>query len=125
MKLSVCRKLNAVGLHRAAKKQRRFLERVGQVGDDHFADGFAERAVEHETERALGVVLANQNDRALKKRTAQIAAVQQQFAFEKFLRLAHCQCNVHHEFQLAKNKPPANRRNKKRTRNKIPVFLLS
>ena len=44
MKLSVCKKLKRGGLHRAAEKQRRFLERVGQVGHDHLADVFAERS---------------------------------------------------------------------------------
>src|SRR5277367_1243887 len=78
------------GLHRAAEKERRFLERVGQVGGDHLADGLAERAVEDEAERAIGIMLADENYGVLKKRAAQIAAVQQQFAFEKFLRNAHC-----------------------------------
>ena len=90
MKLSVCRKLNARRLHRPAEEQRRFPERVGQVGHEHLADLVAGGAVQHQAERALGVVLADENDRAVKKRAAQTAAVQQQSAFEKFYRLAHC-----------------------------------
>jgi hypothetical protein len=35
-------------------------------------------------------VFADEDDRAVKKRATQTAAVQQQFAFEKFSRLTHC-----------------------------------
>src|ERR1019366_339477 len=72
------------GLHRPAEIQRRFLECVGQIGDDHFADGLAERTVEDETERAFGIVLADEDDGALEERTAKLSAVEQQLAFEKF-----------------------------------------
>jgi hypothetical protein len=75
MKLSECRKLNAVG--------------CGQVGHEHLADLVAGGAVQHEAERALGVVFADENHRAVEKQAAQTAAVQQQSAFEKFSRLTH------------------------------------
>ena len=76
-------------LHRPAEEQRRFLERVGQVGHDDCADLVAGGAVEHEAKRALGVVLADENDGAVEKRAVQLAAVQQQLAFEEFSVRAH------------------------------------
>src|ERR1039457_4578219 len=76
-------------LHRPAEKKRRFPKPVGQVGHEHFTHLVAGGAVEHEAKSPLGVVLANKHHRVMEKRTAQNAAVQQQFAFEEFRRFAH------------------------------------
>ena len=54
--------------------------RLGQVRDDHFADVVAGSAVEHQAERALGIVLADEHHGTLEERAAQLAAVEEQLA---------------------------------------------
>src|SRR5258706_4425005 len=76
-------------LHRAAQKKRRFLQRIGQVGHDQLAHLAAAGAVQHQAKGALVIVLADEDNGAVKKRTQQVAAVQQQLAFEGFFLVAH------------------------------------
>jgi len=84
MKLSAWRKLNAVGCTGPAQKQRGILKHDGQIGHDqlpHFATAGNGSAP---AECALGAVVADENNGAVKKRAGQIASVQKQFAFENF-----------------------------------------
>jgi hypothetical protein len=76
-------------LHGSTQVKRTFLERGGQVGNDHFPDFTAGGAVEDEAEGALGVVLADEDDRPLKKGAVQLAAVQQQEALQELWRVRH------------------------------------
>ena len=67
-------------LHRAAQKQRRGFDPFRQIGDDEFAHGLAERTVENQAERAFRIVLADEDDGALKIGAAELAAVEKQLA---------------------------------------------
>ena len=77
------------GLDRAAEVEGRIPEGIGQVGHDHLANLASERAVEHQAEGAIGVVLADEDDRALEKRAAQLPAIQQELALQKFRFVRH------------------------------------
>jgi hypothetical protein len=77
-------------LHGPAKEKWRFLQCAGEVRDDGFADLILGGSVEDQAEGALGVVLANQDNRAMEKRAAQLSVVQNQLAFERFLGVVHC-----------------------------------
>src|SRR5882724_12275499 len=92
------------GLHRAADVEGKFLERLGQVSHDHLANLAAGTPVEHEAESAFGIVLADEDDGALEKRAAQLPAVQQQLAFQKFFRVTHAHPNLHHFLYSCKSK---------------------
>src|SRR5882724_11123906 len=92
------------GLHRATDVERKFLERFGQVSHDHLANLAAGTPIEHQAESAFRIVLADEDDGALKKRAAKLSAVQQQLAFQKFFRVTHAHPNLHHFFQSCKSK---------------------
>jgi hypothetical protein len=57
----------ASGNKLTAEEQRGLPERVGQVHHEHLADLAPGGAVQHQAEGAFGVVLANQNNRAVEK----------------------------------------------------------
>lgn len=70
------------GLDGAADEKWQFFNGVRQIGDERFADFVFARLREDQSESALGVVGADQNDGPMKNRPAQLAAIQQQLAFE-------------------------------------------
>src|SRR5712691_6016249 len=76
-------------LNRSSEVQRAGFKSIGQVSNDGFTDIGAAAAVEHQTEGALSIVLANEDYGSLKERAAQLAAVQEQLAFQVFLGLGH------------------------------------
>src|ERR1041385_1140049 len=76
-------------LNRTAEVKRKLLQCVRQVRYDHFAHIAAGRAIQDEAESAFGVMLADQEDCSLKKRTAQLTAVEQQLSFQECLRFRH------------------------------------
>jgi hypothetical protein len=50
-----------------------------------FADVVPRGSVQDQPERALEIMLADQDDAALEERTLQLAVIQQQLAFERFV----------------------------------------
>ena len=76
-------------LDRAAQIQRATFKRLRQIRDDHVAHLVARRAVEHQAERAFGIMLADNHHCALKERAAQLPAVEQQLAFQEFRLRCH------------------------------------
>jgi len=74
-------------LDRATEKKGLVAQLLGKIRDDHVAQFVAARAVKDEAESAFAIVLADKNDGALKERTAQLPAIQQQLAFEIFANL--------------------------------------
>ena len=63
-------------------EQRLVLERQGEACDERLADLVARAAIEDEAERAILVVLAYEDDRAVKKRARQLPVVEEQLALE-------------------------------------------
>src|SRR5438445_1723933 len=76
-------------LNGSAQIERLFPERIRHVRHDHIADVFSAGTVQHQPQGALRIMLADQDDGAMKKRTAQFAAVEQQLAFQRFEVLCH------------------------------------
>src|SRR6266853_479398 len=76
-------------LHRSAEIKGTTFKLLRQVGDDHFTDVVARAAVKHQAEGSFSVMLANQHHRALEERAAQLAAVQEQLAFQELFQLRH------------------------------------
>ena len=72
-----------------AEKKGLDFQLLREVGDNHFAKFVAAGTVENEAEGAFRVVLADEDDRALEKRAAQAAIIQEQLAFEIFINLTH------------------------------------
>ena len=83
------------GLDRTTEEKRKFLQGIGQIGDDHFTDVAAGSAVQDEAESAFGIVLADQQNGALEERTLQLAAIEQQLSFEECLGVRHTAVKSH------------------------------
>ena len=66
-----------------------FLDGFGKVRNKDFANFVWAGLIENEAESALFVVLANENDRAIKKRSAQLSAVQEQLPPQRLEFLRH------------------------------------
>ena len=64
----------------AAEKKRLLLEHGGQVGHERFADLVFRGAVEHQAKGAFGIVLADEQDGAVKEGALQLAVVEEQLA---------------------------------------------
>src|SRR5262245_48101272 len=77
------------GLNWAAQVKRTALECLGKISDNHVTCIATGTAVQYQTECSLGIVLANQNHRSLKKRALQLTAIEQQLPFQKLTRLRH------------------------------------
>ena len=71
-------------LHGAAEKERLVLQRVGQIRDDRLADFLVRRPVDHQAERALRVVLADEDDGAVEAGAGQLSAIEEELAFQRF-----------------------------------------
>lgn len=87
-------KTQSSGLDGATEEKRLFFERVGQIGDDHFANFISAAAIEDEPERAFGIVFANEDNRVMEKRAVELPAVEQQLSFEIFWDLSHARANL-------------------------------
>ena len=69
-------------LHRPAQMQGQILERVWQISHHHFTHLVATGLIQHQAERAFGIMLADEHDGAVEVRTAQFPAVQQELPFQ-------------------------------------------
>src|SRR5664279_2630685 len=76
-------------LDRPAEEERAVLQGLRQIGDNRVADALARGAVEHQPERPLRVVLADEDDRVLEERAAQLPTVEEQLPFQEFVLLRH------------------------------------
>lgn len=70
------------GLDRTTEEQRLFAQSFRKIRDHHLADLILRGAVQHEAKRALGIVLAKKNYRAMKEGTVQTASVQEELSFQ-------------------------------------------
>ena len=71
------------GLDRAAEVDAQFFDGVGEVRDENFTDFVGAGLVEDEAEGAVGIVLADEDDGAVKDGAMQLAAIQKEFSFER------------------------------------------
>src|SRR5438067_13009136 len=77
------------GLDRPAEKQGAGFERLGQISHYYFTDVAATAAIENQAKSPFGIMLADEHHSALEKGATQLAAVEEQLAFQKFVRLRH------------------------------------
>jgi hypothetical protein len=77
------------GLNGAPEVEVKIFDGVREISDQDFANFILAGLIEDEAKGALGVMLANENDGAIEKRTAQLPAIQQQFAFERLEFVSH------------------------------------
>ena len=77
-------------LHRAAQVKRLLLKLVRNIRDNHFAQIISAGTIQDEAKRSLGIMLAYENDGALKKRATQLSAIEQLLAFKELWRVRHC-----------------------------------
>src|SRR6266545_4892 len=88
-------KTQGLRLHWTSQEQRHLLEDFRQLGHQGLAHLVARLPVEHQAKRSLHIVLADQNDAAMEKGSLKPAVVEEQLAFQRWLRCRHS--------------PPANR----------------
>ena len=78
-----------LGLDGAAEEEGLLLEQFRHVRHQRFAHFRARVAVQHQAEGAFGVVLANEQDRPVEKRPAQLPVIEKQLAFQRLFVCAH------------------------------------
>ena len=81
------------GLDRAAEKQLVLFDGVGEVSDEDITNFVFGGIGQDKAERALGVVMANENDRTVKERPAKLSAIQKQLAPEGLEYFGHTVAN--------------------------------
>jgi hypothetical protein len=68
-------------LDRAPQEERTSFDGVGKIRDNHFTNVTASGPIKDQPKSALGIMLTDEYDSALKKRAAQLTAVEQQLTF--------------------------------------------
>ena len=105
-----------LGLDRPAQKEVFRLERIGQFGDQRVAHFVLRAAIDDQSEGPVGIMLADQNDGAMKEGPLQPPVVQDELAFQRFhfrrhfaivvsgitLRQACPSCNLVYNFAMRK-----------------------
>jgi hypothetical protein len=78
-----------VGLDGTANVDYFFFELLGKVRDEDVADRVFCGLIQNQSESAIGIVVADQDDRAMKNGAAQLAAIEQQLSPERGKWLGH------------------------------------
>src|SRR5436190_7507559 len=77
------------GLDRAAQIELVLFDGIGEISNEDVADFVFGGIGQDEAERALGIVVANEDDRTVKERPAKLSAIQKQLAPEGLEYFGH------------------------------------
>ncbi len=89
MQITQSRRLNWT-----ADMENLFFERFRQIRDQGIADFISGRPVQDQAKGALRIVLADQNDGAVKERAGQLPAIKEQLTLQRWKGLRHASLNV-------------------------------
>src|SRR5438128_4372961 len=77
------------GLDRAAQIKRAAFEVVRQIGHDHLAHAVTRGPIQDQSKRAFGIMLADEDNRALEEGASQLSTIEKQLPLQKIFCFRH------------------------------------